>query len=107
LEWRREDAKLDSGQRDHAVTDFIELVAAVDAILQMKAAADADYFLRVCGRPFDGNRGQRLRETVLRAYRWQYIVSGAQDERFLKVLGGLVTEAQKQRIGVALAPIAS
>jgi hypothetical protein len=28
---------------------------------------------------------------MLSAYRWQYIASGAQDERFLKILGGLVT----------------
>jgi len=107
LEWRREDAKLDPGQRDRAVSDFIELVAAVDGILQMQAGADTDYFLRACGRPFDGIQVQRLRDTMLKAYRWQYIVSGAQDERFLKVLGGMTTEAQMQRIGVALAPIAS
>ena len=107
LEWRREDAKLDSDQRDRAVSDFIELVAAVDGILQMQAPADTDYFLRACGRPFDGIQVQRLRDTMLRAYRWQYIVSGAQDERFLKVLGGMITEAQMQRIGAALAPIVS
>jgi hypothetical protein len=28
-----------------------------------------------------------------------------QDERFQKVLGGMITEAQMQRIGAALAPI--
>jgi hypothetical protein len=105
LEWKREDGKLSAEQRDQAVTDFIELVAAVDGILQMQAAADVDYFLRTCGRPFDGMQVRRLRDTMLKAYRWQYIVSGAQDERFLKVLGGMITEAQMQRIGTALAPI--
>ena len=107
LEWKREDAKLSAEQRDRAVTDLIELVAAVDGILQMQAAADTDYFLRVCRRPFDAAQAQKLRDTMLKAYRWQYIVSGVQDERFQKILGGMITSAQMQRIGTALAPIVS
>ena len=107
LEWKREDAKLTAEQRDRAVTDLIELVAAVDGILQMQAAADTDYFLRVCRRPFDAAQVQKLRDTMLKAYRWQYIVSGVQDERFQKILGGMITDAQMQRVGTALAPIVS
>ena len=107
LEWQREDAKLTAEQRDQAVSDLIELVAAVDGILQMQAAADTDYFLRVCGRSFDGGEVGRLRATMLKAYRWQYIGSGVQDPRFQKILGGLITEAQMQRIGAALAPLLS
>jgi len=105
LEWQRADAKLEPAERDQAVTDLIDLVAAVDGILQMQAAADCDYFLRICGRIFDKAQVQALRDTLLRAYRWQYIVSGVQDERFQKVLGGMITPAQMQRIGTALAPI--
>jgi hypothetical protein len=107
LEWKRENAKLSPEQRDRAVTDLIELVAAVDGILQLQAAADTDYFLRVCGRVFDKMQVNQIKETVLAAYRWQYITSGVQDERFQKVLGGMITEAQMQRIGAALAPIIS
>lgn len=107
LEWRREDAKLTPEQRDRAVTDLIELVGAVDGILQVQSAADTDYFLRVCKRLFDAEEVSRVRATVLAAYRWQYILSGAQHEHFLKVLGELVTEAQMQRIGAALAPLAA
>ena len=107
LEWKREDAKLTSAQRDQAVTDLIDLVAAVDGILQAQAPADVDYFLRVCGRTFDKKQVQQLRDTMLKAYRWQYITSGVQDERFQKVLGGMITEAQMNRIGAALAPIVS
>jgi hypothetical protein len=105
LEWQREDAKLTSAERDQAVNDLIDLVAAVDGILQAQAAADIDYFLRVCGRTFDGAQVQRLRDTMLKAYRWQYIVSGVQDERFQKILGGMITPEQMKRIGAALAPI--
>ncbi len=105
LEWQRENAKLTDGERDRAVTDLIELVGAVDGILQVQAAADTDYFLRVCGRTFAKTEVQKLGDTTLKAYRWQYIASGVQDERFQKILGGMITEAQMQRIGAALAPI--
>jgi hypothetical protein len=107
LEWRREDARVDAAQRDRAVDDLIALVGAVDGLLQLQAAADTDYFLRICGRPFEARHVEALRDTFLKAYRWQYILSGAQHEHFLAVLGELVTEAQMQRIGNALAPLAA
>jgi hypothetical protein len=107
LEWQREDAKLDAGQRDRAVDELIGLVAAVDGILQAQAKADTDYFLRVAGRPFDRAQVEAIGAAFLAAYRWQYIVSGVQDERFQKILGGMITPAQFERIGAALAPIVS
>jgi hypothetical protein len=107
LEWQREDARLRPEERDRGVDDFIALVGAVDGILQVQAGADSDYFLRVCGRVFGKAEADRLKETMLAAYRWQYIVSGAQDDRFLKILGGMITAAQMKRIGAALAAITS
>ena len=44
MEWQREDAKLTPAEREQGVTDLIDLVAAVDGILQMQAAADTEYF---------------------------------------------------------------
>jgi hypothetical protein len=105
LEWRREDAKLTPAQRDQAVSDLIDLVAAVDGILQMQAAADTDYFLTVCGRVFQKSQVTAVRDAMLAAYRWQYITSGVQDERFSKTLGSMITDIQMQQIGAALAPI--
>jgi len=105
MEWLREDAKLDAAQRDSAVNDLIALVGAVDGILQMQSKADADYFLAVCGRPFSSAEAESIRATVLRAYRWQYIVSGVQEPRFLEVLGSMITAEQGERINQALAPI--
>ncbi|HET9044230.1 MAG TPA: hypothetical protein VFN70_13825, partial [Burkholderiales bacterium] len=104
LEWVREDAKLTPEARDQAVNDLIDLVGAVDGILQVQSAADADYFLRICGRAFGRDEVEKLRATFLAAYRWQYIVSGVQG-RFSEVLGRLITPAQFERIGAALAPI--
>ena len=105
LEWRRENANLSAVERDRAVDDLIELVVAVDGILQLQAGADVDYFLKVCERPFTIVEVERLRAGVLKAYRWQYIVSGVQDPRFMGILGDMITPEQSERIGAALAPI--
>jgi hypothetical protein len=45
LEWVRHDATVTASDRDKAVNEFIELVAAIDGVLQAQAAADARYFL--------------------------------------------------------------
>jgi len=105
LEWVREDEKLDDDARDRAVTDLIDLVVGVDGLLQAQAQADAEYFVRVAARDYTGEQQNAIRATILKAYRWQYIVSGVQDGRFLGILTSLVTEAQAERITKALAPL--
>jgi hypothetical protein len=105
LEWKREDAKLTAAQRDAAVDDLIALVGAVDGMLQAQAKDDVDYFMKVCRGPYSAAQQQKIRDCVLAAYRWQYIVSGVEEPRFQKILGGMITEAQMQKIGAALAPI--
>jgi hypothetical protein len=105
MEWLREDARLTPDQRDKAVDDLIGLVAAVDGILQVQSEADAKYFLMHAGRAFTAEQARRIAALLLKAYRWQYIVSGVQDPRFLEVLGSLITPAQGERINAALAPI--
>lgn len=105
LEWRREDARLTAAERDVAVTDLIDLVVAVDAILQAQAASDADYFATAIGRDLDPAQRESVQDLVLRAYRWQYIVSGVRDGRFLGVLTDLIDEAQARRVTEALAPL--
>jgi hypothetical protein len=104
LEWVREDAKLTPEARDAAVDDLIALVGAVDGILQAQSAADAHYFVEVCG-PLTAAEVEAVKATVLAAYRWQYIVSGVQLPRFRDLLNGMITPAQRERIGAALAPI--
>ena len=79
----------------------------MDGILEVQAAADADYFFQVCGRALPEAERDRIQKTILAAYRWQYIGSGLKDERFRKILGGMVTEAQMKRISAALSPILS
>jgi hypothetical protein len=105
LEWVRHDSGLTVEHRDRAVDEFIELVAAVDGILQAQAKADAGYFAAKCGRAVDETEVQTIETAFLKAYRWQYIHSGAQHPHFGKVLSGLITENQGQRIQAALATL--
>jgi hypothetical protein len=105
LELVRHDAGLTAEQRDGAVDDFIELVGAVDGILQAQAKADANYFAAKCGRAVGEAEARVVEATFLQAYRWQYIHSGAQHPQFGKVLSSLITGSQGQRIQTALATL--
>jgi len=105
LEWKREDAKLNDAERDQAVNDLIELVGAVDGILQAQSEHDAQYFVANCHRAFSSGEMRAVHDAFLKAYRWQYIVSGVQIPRFSQVLGSLISEEQGERITNALAPI--
>jgi len=106
LEWRREDAKLTEEARDRAVDDLIALVGGIDGLLQVQATSDARYFASICSRRMTPDEQAKTESLLLSAYRWQYIVSGAQEPRFADILGELVTPAQMQRIGSALIPLA-
>jgi hypothetical protein len=105
LEWVRHDAGLTAEKRDRAVDEFTELVGAVDGILQTQATADAGYFAAKCGRTVGEDEAWAIEAAFIKAYRWQYIHSGAQHPRFRKVLTGLITEDQGQRIQAALATL--
>lgn len=105
MEWLRADEKLTAQERDRAVDDLIMLVGAVDGILRTQAESDVAYFLRSCGRSLSVTEAESVNTTVLRAYRWQYIFSGVQDDRFTSVLRSLVTDEQAERVRSALGRI--
>jgi hypothetical protein len=105
LEFVAENARLDDAQRDAAVDDLIALVGAVDGILQAQAEADTGYFCAIAGGRFSDMQREQIHAAVLKAYRWQYIVSGVSDPRFQNVLFPMLTEAQGSRIQAALAPL--
>ena len=102
LEWAAEHARLDAAERDAAVDDLIEFLDVVDRILQSQAAADARYFVEASARPFTAAERERIGITVLRAYRSQYIVSGVEHPRYSRLLGGMTTAEQIERIMTAL-----
>jgi hypothetical protein len=77
----------------------------VDGILQVQALADVDYFCQIVPRAITAAERRVLDAETLAAYRWQYIVSGVQGERFRQVLGDLLSTQQLERIANALAPL--
>lgn len=105
LEWPREDKKLTPEERNRAVDELIRLVADVDGILQVQSKADVEYFRKTSGASFVAEEIEVLRSGVLRAYRWQYIFSGAEHPRYKRAIGSLITESQGRRINEALAPL--
>ena len=105
LELVRHDARLSAEERDRGVDEFIALVAAVDGILRAQAAADASYFAANCRRAVHVHEVQTIGAAFLAAYRWQYIHSGARHPHFGKVLSGLISESQGQRIQAAIATL--
>ena len=105
LELTRHDRAISPEGRDKAVDEFIELVCAVDAILCRQSAEDARYFADTCGRELDGDERLKLPAALLKAYRWQYILSGARQPHFLKLLGELINDKQATRIQAALATL--
>jgi hypothetical protein len=103
LELMRHDASLTEGDRDRGVDDFISLVGAIDGLLQAQARTDVNYLATNCGRTVPASERVALTGHFLRAYRWQYIFSGATHPRFQMLIRGLVTSAQFGRIQSALA----
>jgi hypothetical protein len=105
LEWPREDSKLSAEERDRAIDELVAIVVDVDGILQNQSTADVDYFRKLSNRSFTDNEIQRIKDGVLKAYRWQYIFSGVEHPRFQKLYQELTNEDQRQRVSAALATL--
>ncbi|MFZ1414081.1 MAG: diiron oxygenase [Defluviicoccus sp.] len=106
MELRRIDATLSPEERNRAVDELIDLVVAVDGLLQSQASVDAACFVATGGRVFDNEQVRAIRACMLRAYRWQYILSGARQTWFPEILGSLITAGQEERIKSAFVSIA-
>src|SRR4029077_3748050 len=68
LEWVRHDAGLTAEERDQAVDEVIELVAAGGGGLQAQAKADASYFAATCGRVVGEAEARAIEAAFLKAY---------------------------------------
>ena len=106
LELKRHDATLSPEERERSVGQFIDLVVAVDLILQAQAKADAAYFAMTCGRTVQQAEADLVARHFLKAYRWQYIFSGAGHPRFQSIVKGMIGEGQMKRIETALGTLA-
>jgi hypothetical protein len=103
LELVRENGKLGFEDRDKAVDELIELLLAVDGILQSQSSQDAEYFAASCERGFNSEELKAIKAVLLKAYRWQYLLSGMQVPHFCEVLSAAISSTQSNRIAAALA----
>jgi hypothetical protein len=102
LEWPRLDSVLTPAERDKGIQDLIDLVLAVDKILQAQSTSDAEYFLQNNKRSFQPKEVKEIMERLLKAYRWQYIFSGVEHPRFQELFENLTSQEQRQRVKEAL-----
>jgi hypothetical protein len=102
LEWVRIDSTTTDAARDIAVGELIELIMAVDGVVQGQAAADCQYFKLNCARALSDTEEKKLQALFLHAYRFQYIFSGASHAEFIGVLNRLTTREQSARFFAAV-----
>jgi hypothetical protein len=105
LEWAREDRRLTPDEREQAIDELIALALGFDQVLQQQAEADASYFAALCGRPLSPHELQQVQRGLRQAYRWQFLVSGFEEPRFVQLLGDKLAAGQLKRLQQALAPL--
>ncbi len=102
LETVRAFASLGEEERDRAIDELIELVAAVDGLLRRQVEHDLANLSARIGRVFDAAETAELRDAVLRAKRWTFIQSGVTHPRFQELFAEVSTPPQRERVGAAL-----
>ena len=103
LEAARMFAGFDNAERDEAINDLIELVQAVDGLLQKQTAYDIENLERYLGRIFNVGEKKIIYNAELRTKRWVFIESGVVHPRFARLFANVTTPAQQQRVQQALA----
>lgn len=102
LETLRAFESLDAAGRDRAIDELIELVAAVDGLLQTQVGYDVENLACALGRLFTPAEREDLESGLLRAKRWTFLESGVTHPRFQELFAAVTTEAQRARVGAAL-----
>ncbi|HEX6032444.1 MAG TPA: hypothetical protein VFY90_13510 [Tepidiformaceae bacterium] len=92
-------------RRDAAVADLIELVGAVDGLLQQQAGLDVENLQRYLDRGLSPSTLQEVYAAVLDAKRYTFIASGVTHPNFQELFGAVTTGAQQENVQKALAGI--
>lgn len=92
-------------ERDQAIADLIELVGAVDGLLQTQSRLDVENFQRHVGRRLGGREEAEIGAAVLAAKRYTFIESGVTHPNFAKLFGMVTTAAQQGRVSQALGSV--
>ena len=102
LETRRAFAKISDRDRQAAVEDLVELVGAVDGLLQHQSRLDIENFERYRGRALGASERNDVYTRVLEAKRYTFIESGVTHPNFQELFGAVTTPAQQAQVQKAL-----
>jgi hypothetical protein len=105
LETLRAFRTMPEADKDIAIDDLIELVGAVDGLLQQQARMDVDNLQRYLGRSLGTAGDEETYAKVLAAKRYTFIESGVTHPNFQELFGMVTTPAQQERVQKALMPI--
>lgn len=105
LETLRAFEGMGDADRDMAMDDLIDLVAAVDGLLQQQAELDVENLRRYLGRSLGASAQQEVYAQVLAAKRYTFIESGVTHPNFQELFAAVATPAQQERVQKALAGI--
>jgi hypothetical protein len=110
LETLRAFGRMTEPEKDQAIDDLIELVGAVDGLLQKQAELDVENLQRVLGRGLGKAEQREVLTAVLAAKRYTFIESGVTHPNFQELFALVTTSAQQQKVqqalGAVLAPAA-
>ncbi|HEX9822185.1 MAG TPA: diiron oxygenase [Methylomirabilota bacterium] len=110
LETLRAFRHMTEADKDRAVDDLIDLVGAVDGLLQTQAGLDVQNLQACLWRPLSEGERQEVYAGVLAAKRYTFIESGVTHPNFQELFGLVTTPAQQERVqkalGAVLAPAA-
>lgn len=102
LETLRAFGSMGEEERDRAIDELIELVAAVDGLLRTQVEHDLDNLSALLRRAFAPAELDELRGALLRAKRWTFLLSGVTHPRFQELFAEVATPSQEARVGAAL-----
>ncbi len=102
LEILREFGTMTDADRDEAIDDLIELVGAVDGLLQEQVKRDIENLRRYLDRTFTESESEEISSNLLRAKRYTFIESGVTHKNFLETFAEVTTPQQQEKVQTAL-----
>jgi len=105
LEAVRAFESMTDAERDQAIDELIELVGAVDGLLEKQAGYDVENLVLCLDRELSPAEAREVYEAVLAAKRWTFIESGTTHPRFLDLFLQVTTPEQQARVTEALSSV--
>ena len=102
LEIKRAFGTMTNAEKDEATDDLIDLVGAVDGLLQEQVKMDVENLARYLDRTFTESESEEISSNLLRAKRYTFIESGVTHKNFLETFTSVTTSQQQEKVQTAL-----